>query len=89
MGGVNLLAGLPGVLGESLPADGSGAPRVLIGRDILARYDLNYNGVTGTFSLTGGQQPIASSLPGWVDSVGIAAVGSLLALAFYRKSQRG
>lgn len=46
--GVDLAAGLPGVLGDSLPA---GGPRVLIGRDILQRFDFQYDGPGGTWQL--------------------------------------
>lgn len=86
LGGVSLSADLPGILGDSLPA---GGPRILIGRDVLDRFEFVLNEPGGSWALdapgtgpgssTGGLNPwliaIAAGTAGTLLGVGILALG--------------
>ena len=78
-GNVDLTAGLSGVLGDTLPPP----VQVLIGRDILAQYDLAYAGPQGAWSLSPGGAAVVPRRDLWWAALGgaaaIAGVGLVVA----------
>ncbi len=74
LGGVDLAGSLPGLLGDSLPA---GGPRVLIGRDILARFSFTYDGSGGTWSLGAAGGAGTTGPNPWVIGIVAGAVGTV------------
>ena len=80
LAGVSLSAGLPGVLGDSLPA---GGPRALVGRDILEKFTFVLSEPKGTWSLQapGAGLPAGSGIPtSWWFWVSASAGGTLAAV---------
>lgn len=75
VGGIDLFAGLPGVLGEYLPS----GPRVLLGRDALAGMQYVYDGVNGTWSLIGTVAPQRQAAAGLDIAAGIVVAGLIAA----------
>lgn len=78
--GEDLTAGLPGgVLGEDLPPP----DQALIGRDILRRWEVVYDGQTGTWSiLSRTVAPVASTSEKALVGVGLILLGIGAAVAF-------
>lgn len=77
LAGFNLTHGIPGVLGDSLPA---GGPRALIGRDILSRLEFVFNEPGGSWALDApGRGPATRTGPNpWVIALTAGTAGTLL-----------
>lgn len=86
LGGVDLSEGLPGVLGDSL----TGSVSALIGVDILARFDLIYEGPQGVWQLDAGG--VAAYVPagfsGWWVAIAAGTAAALTAAGILELGRR-
>jgi hypothetical protein len=82
--GLDLTAGLPGgVLGEQLPAP----VQSLVGRDVLANYDLVYEGQQGAFALSANGAAPGSTTLSWLLGIGLVLLGAGAAIAAEKVEQ--
>lgn len=85
-GGVNLAAGLPGLLADNLPPP----VQVLIGRDVLSQYEFDEQG-SGSWELEQEGAGASAPTPGGVSAVDVlllSAAGSLVAFGIWTALSR-